>query len=140
MEPVLLGKIVVFVRMAEGGRLNLNSWTWTCRRAAMFLALLVTSGLRLKTTSRDMEARLRVCERALQNLVVDWRFAQAVGGSQRKFASNCLRCPLLRGALAFPTLGALAFVTEWFYSTRLETRTKESNTCASLSLSRLKAQ
>jgi len=73
MEPVLLGKIVVFVRMAEGGRLNLNSWTWACRRAAMFLALLVTSGLRLKTTSRDMEARLRVCERALQNLVVDWR-------------------------------------------------------------------
>ena len=70
----------------------------------MFLALLVTSGLRLKTTSRDMEARPRVCERALQNLVVDWRFAQAVGGSQRRWCENSLRCPLLRGALVYARL------------------------------------
>ena len=41
--------------------------------------------------------------------------------------SNMLACP----GREWVTFLTCLVVTKWFYSTRLETRTKESNTCAS---------
>ena len=78
----------------------------------------------------DMVTPLRRSERALWN---------SPSNCKPNVRLRCLRCvslPLsssgvLGGASRVRHLLHTAMVTKWFYSTRLETRTKESNICAS---------
>ena len=75
----------------------------------------------------DMVTRLRVCERALWN---------SPSNCKPNVRLRCLRCvslpgPAGRRLACVRHLLHTAMVTKWFYSTRLETRTKESNICAS---------
>jgi hypothetical protein len=50
-----------------------------------------------------------------------------------RVASGCttLQCPGGRLAVGWKRISALEMLTKWYYPTRLETRTKESNTYAS---------
>ena len=78
----------------------------------------------------DMVARLWVVECAL------WYSPLNCKPNVRLRCLRCVSLPLsssgvLGGASRVRHLLHTAMVTKWFYSTRLETRTKESNTCAS---------
>ena len=80
----------------------------------------------------DMVTRLWVCERSLWN---------SPSNCKPNVRLRCLRraslpslapvSGVLGGASCERHLLHTAMVTKWFYSTRLETRTKESNICAS---------
>ena len=75
----------------------------------------------------DMVTRLWVCERALWNSPSNCKPNVRL----RCLCRVCVALPLLAAGLRARHLLHTAMVTKWFYSTRLETRTKESNICAS---------
>ena len=75
----------------------------------------------------DMVTRLWVCECALWNSPSNCKPNVRL----RCLCRVCVALPLLAAGLRARHLLHTAMVTKWFYSTRLETRTKESNTCAS---------
>ena len=75
--------------------------------------------------SRDMVARLRVSECAL------WNSPSNRKSTVRLRCSFSLSCFFTVCEGGVEHLLHTAMVTKWFYSTRLETRTKESNICAS---------
>ena len=75
----------------------------------------------------DMVTRLWVCECALWNSPSNCKPNVRL----RCLCRVCVALPLLAAGLRARHLLHTAMVTKWFYSTRLETRTKESNICAS---------
>ena len=85
----------------------------------------------LEETSRDMVVCLWVGERAWQNSLVNW-FVRV--WLQRSLSWILLpRVGHLDDAvgLGLERIPDTTTMTKWFYPTRLETRTKESNMCAS---------
>ena len=100
---------------------------WPC---VLVLALLVNVGSESRTTAEGLVIHSWVGEYSLWGLLSGLKHASKVAAGLSFARSSCALRACSR-ACRMPFCLCPKTMTKWFYPTRLETRTKESNICAS---------